>query len=185
MENVLLRADDFGPIIYGDTNITGTEIFFDGNGENLIEPAGGQARIEAFDGDIDHLTFGASDPTLGMLKVQFNIDAAADANLSVVGTDQFGGTFAYNFLGDASGQNFLTAYTINDQWIDTIDIYSNNPGDEIYGISDLQQVRVGPDPFPADPDPVDVSTPGSAGLLAMGLAALVTCRRQASKRLAV
>lgn len=148
VENVLLNIGETGPLVTGETNITSTVINFSTEGPvELINVAGGQARIEGVGGgQVTDLLIDAADPNLGFLKIQFNVDATADTAIQLVGTDQFGTDFVHDAVANGNGQNFFTAYTINDQWIDTMLIL----GDGINAITDLQQVRVNPGAFPPD-----------------------------------
>lgn len=149
VENVLLRQGTTGTTVYGDTNQTDTEIFFTttqtNGGAELSIPSNGQARIEGVGGaQITDLTFGATDATIGFTKAVFNVDTLEDTVVAIQAKDQFGGLFDFNLNATGTGQNYVTVYTILDQWIDTITL----TGDGIAAIEDLQQVRVGPGTFP-------------------------------------
>ena len=149
VENVLLRQGTTGTTVYGDTNQSNTEIFFSttqvNGGAELSIPSNGQARIEGVGGaQITDLTFGATDVDVGFTKAVFNVDTLADTTVAIQAQDQFGGLFDFSLNATGSGQNFVTVYTILDQWIDTITLTGNG----IAAIEDLQQVRVGPGTFP-------------------------------------
>jgi hypothetical protein len=171
VENVLLRKGTTGTTVYGDTNQTDTEIFFSttqsNGGAELSIPSGGQARIEGVDGaQITDLTFGATLADIGFTKAVFNVDVLENTVVGIEAKDQFGTSFNFNLNADGTGQNYVTVYTILDQWIDTITL----TGDGIAAIEDLQQVRVGPGSFPdGGPDPVSVPEPAPAALLGLGL----------------
>jgi len=171
VENVLLRKGTTGTTVYGDTNQSNTEVFFSttqsNGGAALSIPSGGQARIEGVDGaQITDLTFGATLADIGFTKAVFNVDTLADTVVGIEAKDQFGTSFNFNLNADGTGQNYVTVYTILDQWIDTITL----TGDGIAAIEDLQQVRVGPGSFPGgDPDPQSVPEPAPAALLGLGL----------------
>ena len=184
VENVLLRQGTTGTTVYGDTNQTNTEIFFTttqaGGGAELSIPSNGQARIEGVGGaQITDLTFGATAVDVGFTKAVFNIDTLADTTVDITATDQFGTDFNFSLSADGTGQNYVTVYTILDQWIDTITLV----GDGIAAIEDLQQVRVGPGTFPdGGPQVQNVPVPAAAWLMGsalVGLAGVARKRKQA------
>jgi hypothetical protein len=176
VENVLLRKDTSGTTVFGDTNQTNTEIFFtttqSNGGAELSIPSNGQARIEGVGGaQITDLTFGATDATIGFTKAVFNVDTLENTVVSIEAKDQFGTSFNFNLNADGSGQNYVTVYTILDQWIDTITL----TGDGIAAIEDLQQVRVGPGSFPGGGGPGtvgEVPIPAAAWLFGSALVGL-------------
>jgi len=180
VENVLLRQGDTGTTVYGDTNQTNTEIFFtttqSNGGAELSIPSNGQARIEGVGGaQITDLTFGATQADIGFTKAVFNIDTLEDTQVAITATDQFGTDFNFLLDADGTGQNYVTVYTILDQWIDTITLV----GDGIAAIEDLQQVRVGPGTFPGGPGPVsEVPIPAAAWLFGSGLLGLAGVARK-------
>ena len=184
VENVLLRKGTSGLTVYGDTNQTQTEVFFTtaqtNGGAALSIPSGGQARIEGVGGEqITDLTFGATNPTTGFTKTVFNVDTLADTTVAINAKDQFGTSFLFDLDATGSGQNFVTVYTLLDQWIDTITL----TGDGIAAIEDLQQVRVGQGTFPTCPDcepnpTSEVPIPGAAFLFGPALVGLATIGRR-------
>jgi hypothetical protein len=170
VENVLLRNGDTGFEVYGDTNITNTEIQFQSLGSELVNVAAGQSRIEALDaGYITDINFGATDPGIGFKKVVFNVDTTVDGAVNLMGVDNFGTEFFYNLAAQGSGQNFVTVIAEDDQWLSRMFI----DGANISGIDDLQQIRVGPGNIdPPGPIGNEVPIPAAAWLFGSAILGL-------------
>jgi len=143
VENVLFNDPDMGTVsgpaftVTGITNQTDLLVdFTSDNNENLVTPSGGQARIEASDGAFDYLDFFMQDVTLGLAKVQFNLEAESDGNVTLTFTDQFGTLFSQDFALDGSGENFFTAYSNDNQVIVLASILSN------VDLTEINQIRL-------------------------------------------
>ena len=104
VENVLFNDPDNGTVagaaytVTGITNQTGLLVDFTSD-VYLVTPSGGQARIEAETGTFDNIDFYLQDDSLGFGKVQFNIDAVSDGNVTLAFTDQFGTIFQDTTIG--------------------------------------------------------------------------------------
>ena len=174
IENVLLPdVGDTGTEIIGQTNLTFVDVRFAGNGETLEVLGGGQARLGAVDGILDMITVDTVDDALGFEHVVFNVDVAVDTTVDIYAYDNFGTLFDFGTLAaDGQGQNWFTIGSDDIQYIDSFTI----EGDGIVAMTDIQQIRVDPDLLPGDPDPVDVMSPDSMALLALGLCGLFSAR---------
>jgi len=181
VDNVLFNQPDptLDNEVIGQLNPapTGELVSFTSN-EDIFAPAGGQARIEAADGSFNFIDFGLVDPNLGFSKVQFNIDAAADGTANIFLLDQFGTTFSFlNQPLSGSGENFFTGYSLDNQVMVKVTIDSTV---QMTGISDLQQVRLGPTEI-GGPPPQELPEPTTLALLGLGLLGFGISRRQRNK----
>jgi hypothetical protein len=146
-ENVLLGTPvPSGNNAYGITNQTHTGVTFVGN-EPLATPSNGQARIEAVDGGLSHLSFFLTDTTLGFKEVEFNISGTHATATSVLLSfyDQFGNTFGGTYAIN-NGQNYFSAKALDDQFITKVSFWLNGEVDgfEVEGdVDDVKQFRIG------------------------------------------
>ena len=156
VENVLFSiADQSATTVVGELNQSGEVVEFTSD-EILINPAGGQARLEAIDGAFSQVSITMQNATLGFTKIQFNIDAADDGFADITLVDQFGTAFLFNQPLNGNGQNFFTGQALDDQVIVSAAISTSV---SMTDISDLQQVRIGSTVIPPVVDPPVVDPP--------------------------
>jgi hypothetical protein len=101
-QNVLLGGNETGLSVIGITSDTSTPILFTGE-ETLTEPAAGQARIEANVGTFTDLVITLLNPGLFFTKLEFNLNAAADGDVTITALDNFNVAFTQTLTLDANG----------------------------------------------------------------------------------
>ena len=140
---------------------------------------GGQARIEAVDGDFQDLTIGFDNPLHGMTSLILNINTdASDSSGQVSFTIHFlGGTpdYASGFFNVSNGSNFFTLVAGVGELLDTVLVQSSSVALQSVRFDDIRQVRIG---GPVDPLATgSVPEPGTLALLAIGFGGLGFARR--------
>jgi len=177
-ENVLLNKGTSGNTVFGETNQSHILVQFD-SPQTLFEPANGQARIEATDGNnqIGLTDITITVPTGTYTDLIFN--PAIVGNIGVPGgtlnvdvTENNGdvSSFAYE-LGN--GNNFLTIVATNGQLISSTSLsYSLAEG-----FSDLRQVRISGVQGQVIPEPSSLALAGIGGL-GVGLVGVIRRRRR-------
>lgn len=181
IENVLMPDEGTtGFTITGHTNQTNTLIDFTST-EEMITTGGGQAALEAVDGELGDVMIDGNDPTIGFSHFVFNVHATETGTINISAVDNFGALFDFGpTAASENGQNFFTIGSLDDQYIKSVSI----SGIGITAIDELQQVRVDPATLPCpdcEPNPnVVVPAPGAALLFGTGLIGLagVARRRQ-------
>jgi hypothetical protein len=171
-ENVLFNETGLittGNPVQGITNQSGLLVQFESD-EDLTTPSGGQARIEADDGDFTNFTFSVPGGTF--LSYIFNLSTLDNATGTAIITawddDDVMNVFSETFdIG--GGQNFFTVYAINDQRIASVNVVSTIP------LENVAQNRVGGALMDGGEE---IPEPGTYALVAAGIAALVYFRRR-------
>ena len=149
-ENILFAEDDVdGLSVIGMTQNGYQLTFTTMTGQILTTPSSGQARIETASGS--DLTSIEITPTSGggFDFIEFNLFQGGNpGSLYVYAYDQYGNFFDETFSGNLNGENFTFASTDADQYITKIG-FTGSPG-----ISDIRQIRVGPEvTTPPVPEP--------------------------------
>jgi hypothetical protein len=143
-ENVLLNQGTFGTTVFGTTNQTGHLVQFTST-QTLIEPANGQARIEATNVTgsqvgLTNITISVPGGSYGDLI--FNPDITGTigepgGTLHVSVTDNLGHVAPFDYTL-SNGNNFLTITSANGERIVSTSLsYSLDTG-----FTDLRQVRI-------------------------------------------
>lgn len=169
-QNVLLNTGDTGLTVLGITNQSGNTVVFSGE-ETLLEPANGQARIEALDGGLTSLNISLAPSNTGFDSIEFNLNALASGTAVLAFTDQFGNPFSGAFAIGQSGSNFFTAVASEGELIRDVQIDTN------VDLSSVSQVRLGA-------VSALVPEPAAWSIMVMGMLALgaVLRRRRAKPR---
>jgi len=145
-QNILFTKSQSGPLDFGLTNQTKTQVDFSSTTDILNTPAGGQAMLTALDGDINNLkisvpnyTFGdfIFDAEMGQLSKTGSLTLTADAFTSnhILQSVNLG-TFS---LG--TGSNFFTIVS-NNGWTITDITINSNFGISGIGFRTLKQPRI-------------------------------------------
>jgi hypothetical protein len=129
--------------VTGRTNQTGSIVEFISD-EQLSTPASGQAEIVATDGDFAYLKIQMADPTLVFSKIQFNLFTDIDTDAKFIFHDQYGPQNPLYWTLQEDGNNFFTAYSIDDQVIVMAEIFALDEG----RFKDMRQVRLNSRPVP-------------------------------------
>ena len=144
VQNVLFNEPGLiatGFTVQGVLNQTNEIVDFTGL-ETLTTPPGGQARVVAVDGSLNYLNIMMHDTTAGFGKIQFNIDALVSGVVNLTFADQDGTLFSWSPTVGEHGANWFTAIASDGEVIASATIASNFGA--FIGISDVQQVRLGP-----------------------------------------
>ena len=159
-----LNQGDAGLVIFGTAD-NGALLKFTGT-EELIVPAGGQARIEAQDGGFTNLDIRFLNGSI-FDRIVFNLDASADGSITVSAYDQFNNLFTQVLALGASGQNFINVESDAVQQIASVSFIATAP----VNITDIAQVRVGGIEESAVPEPASLS------LFGLGVAAIAVGKK--------
>ena len=180
-QNVLLSNDTTGTFIVGLTNQTNTPVLFTGDGEDLTDPPNGQARIEAVDGAFDFLLIALQNPALFFTKVEFNLNADDDGDVTITAIDHLGASFSEVLTLDANGENRINVFSSATQAIRLVRIESS--GD----IEDISQVRVEGRPGFVGPNPTGnpIPEPATWAMMVLGFGASGALMRHRRRALAL
>jgi hypothetical protein len=169
-QNVLLGGDETGLTVVGLSSITSTSILFTGQ-ETLTEPASGAARIEATDDGFTDLVISLMTPGLFFTKLEFNLNASADGDVTITAVDNFDVAFSETFTLDGNGENRINIFRTNNQLIKSVTI------DSEVDLQDIRQVRVEGNPgFGVNPTAI-VPEPGTWALMLLGFFGAGACLR--------
>ena len=137
-ENVMLNANAAGSTILGTSNKTSTAVTFTSSTDTLNATSNGQASISALDTKLNALSISLSNPNLGFTAFEFNLNSNVSGPLTLVFTDQLGGTQTgtQSFNVSAHGSNFFDAIAANGELITNVSLSGAN-------LSSVGQVRLG------------------------------------------
>jgi hypothetical protein len=175
-ENLLFNEEgllDEGTTVQGRTNNT-SEIFDLTGHEELVTPAGGQARVDATaDSELDYLLIDALREVVYFTEFEANLHVSGQisGSFTVTACDQFGVCESSTFTLD-SGENYFNVASVNGQLIDTVQFQST------VEVDDVRQIRLGGVQELGAPPPQAVSEPGTVALMGLGLAGLAAYRRK-------
>lgn len=165
-ENVLFNEPGLiasGSLVQGILNESRVLVDFFEAGEDLTTPPGGQARVTALDGTFTLLTTAMTDPALGIIAYQFDVNAKTSGDLTIdlyVGSSvEATGTFAIS----AGGSNWFRIYGTEGEVLSKVTLSSTGE------IMDVRQNRIGAAPAP-------VPEPSAIVGLGIGLAMLLRRR---------
>jgi hypothetical protein len=183
-ENILLNTGTSGPTVSGTTNQSQVIVNFTGDGETLVLPSQGQARIEAEDGSFTLLTV---DPELATFRdLIFNINITGtgqDSSATVQFTAQtVNGAEASSIFDLGTGQNFFTL--LADAGNPFLSITMTIQDGSANEIQDLRQVRISGVCRDDDPEcgTPRVPEPGMLTLLGGAMLGLVGFARRRNGR---
>src|SRR5215469_16790866 len=138
-ENVVLNKGTTGTTLFGQTNMTHLPVQFTST-QTLIEPASGQARVEATSGGLTNITISAPGHTFGDLIMNPDVTGTVGTpggRLDVSVTDIHGQVFVFAYtLGH--GSNFITITTTGGDSILSTTLQYSLAG----GFTDLRQIRI-------------------------------------------
>jgi hypothetical protein len=167
VDNVIENGCD--PHIEGPANLiqgclnTNSAFFINFTSNEFIQyDGGGQAQIVATDGSFTFLDISLAAVDWTFAKLVLNIDAEDNGFVNFTGVP--GGTSG-TFNLDKNGQNY---FTITGADFSSVS-FTTNVGVTNVGVSDVKQVRIGGIVDQTPPITSDVPTPGTLGLLGVGL----------------
>jgi hypothetical protein len=153
--------------------------------ENLQPTAGGQADVEAVDGDFQNLTIALMGGTFGDFILNpaiFGQGNSVNGNMVVTVSQVSGPDAVYDFNVGSAGNNFLTIVAQDGQRMTSINLSTTVSGLQI---TRLAQPRIStPTQCPSgSTDPLcgplqQTPEPGTLGLIGLGLAGLAALRRR-------
>jgi PEP-CTERM motif len=131
-ENILLNNGTTGTTVFGLTNQTQLPVAFSSTTDILVEPASGQARVEAQDALLNNITISVPNGTFHDIILN-PFFGSGTATVSVLTANNQTFTFSYTLT---NGNNFLTIVAGPGTLITSVTV--NAPG----GFTDLRQPRI-------------------------------------------